>query len=149
MIEKKDVPIDRFVLFSNGAATIYRALDYEVKCEDIDKQIEPKSIAELNLKNRGLDIWGITEWNDYQLCLAYLIKRGLRVRNCILCKNNQNVDYYSKYICIKYKELGLRGARPPQTKAWNCQGFEPIQKLISIPLSELEQNISEVFIQQE
>lgn len=56
-IRKRDVPIDRFILFKSGAATIYRAMDHIVMCDKLNQRVNPDSLAELNMKC-GIDVWG-------------------------------------------------------------------------------------------
>ena len=151
LIRKKDIPIDRFVLFKSGAATIYRAVENIVMCDKLNQRAEPNSVRELNMRG-SIDIWGdLTErkqLNSYQAGLVYLVKKGLDIRNCILCKFNKFNDYYSNYICILYKSLGAESPKPRQSTANRCPRYELNQSLMNHSLSELEKNISEVLMQE-
>ena len=146
-IRKKDTPIDRFVLFRNGAATILRSTEYIIMCDKLNQKVHKDSVVELNMKG-GFDIWGyLSETNQldsYQTGLVYLVKKGLTIRNCILCKYYKFNDYYDRYICILYKSLGAQSPQPRQTTANTCSRYELNQELLNHPLSELEKEVSEV-----
>lgn len=146
-IKKNDVPIDRFVLFRSGAATVYRADDYEVLCGQRNQRVEPNSIRELNMRG-GIDIWGDLVANNkldaYQTGLVYLRKKGLQFKNCILCKYYKLNYTGDNYICILYKNLGLQSRKPKQSKAKDCPRYEDNPELMSHSLSELEKEVSEV-----
>ena len=90
----------------------------------------------------GYDIQGDDKLDSYQQGLVYLVKKGLSIKNCIVCKFYKYNEYYSKYICTLYKVLGARF--PKQSMANTCPRYELNQELISHPLSELEEGISEV-----
>ena len=140
-IRKKDIPIDRFVLFRSGAVTIHRATEYIVMCDKLNVRVHSNSVRELNMKG-GDDIWGDDKLDSYQQGLVYLVKKGLSIKNCILCKFYKYNEYYSKYICTLYKVLGTRF--PKQSMANTCPRYELNQELINHPLSELEEGLSEV-----
>lgn len=147
-IRKKDVPIDRFVLYRNGAAKVYRALDYLVLCENINQRCDSNSIAELNLRPRGIEIWGMHDQNGtldaYQTGLLYFVKKGMSIRNCVLCKYRKYNDFYNSYICILHKELGQKYKFPNQTMANRCQRYELSPELRNYTLEDFEKEVSEV-----
>ncbi|MBR6492195.1 MAG: hypothetical protein IKT02_07715 [Bacteroidales bacterium] len=146
-IKKKDMPIDRFILFRNGAAIIHRAVDYVVMCDKLNKRVDPNSVRELNMRG-GIDIWGSLAANkqldSYQTGLVYLLKKGLVIKNCILCKFYRFNDFHNSYICILYKSLGAQSPKPRQSMANTCPRYELNQELMNHPLSELEKEVSEV-----
>ena len=146
-IKKKDIPIDRFVLFKTGAAKVYRALDYNVMCDRINQRVHSQSIQELNMKER-IDIWGdiatTHRLDSYQTGLVYFVKKGIPIKNCILCRYYKYNDYYSNYICVLYKTLGAPSPFTHQTIANTCPRYELNQELMNHPLSELEKEVSEV-----
>lgn len=144
IIRKKNIPINRFVLFQNGVAKIYRALDYAIYCDKLYQKSYQQSAIELNFRNHEMDIWGDGALTTYELGLTYLLKKGWAIKNCILCKYNRFNEYHMNYICILYKTLGLGKPSPPQTTAKNCVRFEINQRLLKIPLSELEKDFSEI-----
>ena len=147
-IRKKDIPIERFVLFKNGAAIVYKSIDYVVTCDELNKRHAPNSVKELNMKDNGIDLWGNfaekKQLDSYQIGLVYLIKKGLTIKNCILCKFRKYNDVYCRYICIRYKSLGADHMFPKQSMANTCNLYELDQELINHPLSELETVVSEV-----
>lgn len=148
-IRKKDIPIDRFVLFRSGAATIYRATEYIVMCDKLNQRVQPNSVRELNMRG-GIDIWGDLVANNkldsFQQGLVYLVKKGLFIKNCILCKFYKYNDRYDRYICILYKsmEWGKTTPQPRQSMANTCPRYELNQELMNHPLSELEKEVAEV-----
>jgi hypothetical protein len=148
-IKKRDVPIDRFVLFKSGAATIYRAVDYIVMCDKLNQRVNPDSLAELNMKG-GIDIWGDlvvdNKLDSYQTGLVYLVKKGFVIKNCILCRFYRFNDRYNCYICILYKSMpfGSISPCPRQSTANKCPRYEVNQDLMNHPLEELEKELSEV-----
>lgn len=145
VIRKKDNPISRFVLFKTGAAMVLKDLDYKINCNKKDLHHLPHSAIELNLKNQGIDIWGLDESNDkldsYQLGLVYLVKKGWDIKNCILCEHYKYNDFYANHICILYKKLALDTNRPKQTRANRCQYFELNQVLMNHNIDEIESDI--------
>lgn len=145
---KDNVPIDRFILFKTGSVIVHRALDYVVYCKDKNKRIDPRSVVELNMRDRGIDIWGVEEeankLNSYQAGLVYLTKKGMNIRNCILCKYYKFNESYSKHFCILYKVNGIGIPCPKQNEAKKCPRFELNPTLMNHSLSELEKEISEV-----
>ena len=151
-IRKKDNPISRFVLFKNGAAQLFRNLDYIVMCDQINKQFHPQSVMELNVKRHKIDIWGTEEMesnqmNSFQTGLVYAIKKGMFIRNCILCKYYKYNESLGNHICILYKVNGIGIPNPTQTVAIRCQRYEVNENLMNHSLSELEKDVSEVPMQ--
>lgn len=148
IFRKDNVPIDRFVLFKTGSVIVHRALDYVVYCKDINKRIDSRSVVELNMRDRGIDIWGIEEetnrLNSYQAGLVYLAKKGMNIKNCILCKYYKFNESYDKHFCILYKVNGIGIPCPKQNVAKKCPRFELNPTLMNHSLSELEKDISEV-----
>lgn len=146
-VRKNDVPIERFVLFGNGKAYIHKAYEYEIYCDQIDKKFNPNSVCELNIKDSGIELWGEYERNkildSYTAGLVYLIKKGWKIRNCILCKFRK-YNECSGYICIRYKSLGAQYKDAKQVNANSCPYYEIDQEKQNHPLSELEKIISEV-----
>ena len=149
-IKKKDVPITRFILFRNGAAKVIGASEYAITCDYLDKRVHPQSIRELNIKGSGIDIWGINEddgtLDTYQTGLVYLVKKGVDIRNCILCKFYRYNEWKNTHICIRYKSLGEKYHFPKQTTAKDCPLYEKDPALLNHELSELEKEVSEVLM---
>lgn len=147
-IRKKDVPIDRFILFRNWAAKVYNAMNYEVLCGSLNQRCNSDSVAELNMRPHGINIWGMQNQKEtldaYQMGLLYFVKKGMPIRNCILCKYRKYNDAYNKFVCVLYKKLGHESPFPGQAKANQCPQYElsPIFKDYS--LSDLEKEVSEV-----
>lgn len=147
-IRKTDIPIDRFVLFKNGAAKVYKAIYDEVHCDMINKKMHSNSRVELNMIDQGIDIWADKVIDDsldsYQTGLLYLVKKGMNIRNCILCNFYKYNDYFDSYMCILYKSLGLQDRFPKQSTANECQRYELNQQLMRHPLDEIEKVVFEL-----
>ena len=145
-IRKSDVPITRMALFANGAVKIHRAIDYDVYCDKIGQRIYPNSIVEINMTS-GIDIWGDLVANNqldsYQRGLVYLVKKGMTIKNCILCRFYKFNDFYNRHICILYKSIGSPSPFPKQTVANTCPKYELNQVLTNHPQSEFD-DISDV-----
>lgn len=149
-MRKTGVPIDRFVLFKNGAATVYNALDYFVLCENANLRCNFDSVAELNMRPHGINLWGMQNQNkqldSYQTGLLYFVKKGMLIRNCILCKYRKYNEAYNHFVCVLYKTLGHDSPFPRQTMANHCQRYEMSPVLNNYSLSDLEKEVSEVVV---
>ena len=147
-IRKRDVPITRFFLFGSGAAKVISATEYFVMCDKLNQKVHPESIRELNLKGSGIDIWGINEedgtLDSYQTGLVYFVKKGLDIKNCILCKFYKYNEWQNTHVCIRYKTLGEQYHFPKQTTARNCPLYEKDPVLMNHSIEELEKEVSEV-----
>lgn len=127
--------IRRFVLFKGDGVKVYRY----VTCDKRNKRIKPDSICELNMKEyEGMDNFDYTlDFSDYGL--MYLVQKGMKIRNCILCKFREYRGNFGfgGYICTRSNRF-----------FWNnntCPDYHIDQeKIDKYPLSELEKIISEV-----
>lgn len=146
LIRISNMPIDRFVLFKNGAAKVYKASDYFVTCDKINSYCHHNSEVELNMRGQRIDLWGDNvvsgKLDSYQKGLIFLVKKGMTIRNCILCKFYKYNISYSAPICILYKKLELGSPFPKQTMANKCQQFELNPELLSHSIKELEKEVS-------
>lgn len=124
------------------------ASEYAITCDSLNKRVHPQSIRELNIKGSGIDIWGINEdkgtLDTYQTGLVYLVKKGVDIRNCILCKFYRYNEWQNTHVCIRYKSLGEKYHFPKQTTARDCPQYEKDPVLLNHELSELEKDVSEV-----
>lgn len=147
-LKKNDVPITRFILYVSGAAKVLHSTDYIVMCDKLNQRVDPKSFRELNLVGFGIEIWGTIEeenkLDSYQTGLIYLVKKGLEIKNCILCRFYKYNEWRGIHVCVLYKSLGEQFHYPKQTTARNCPQYEISQRFINHPLSELEDIVSEV-----
>ena len=147
-IRKNDIPIDRFVLFNSGAAIVYNALDYSVLCESMNQRYKSNSVAELNMRPQGINIWGMHNQSEtldaYQTGLLYFVKKGMPIRNCILCRYRKYNDAYNNFVCVLYKKLGHESPFPKQTMGNHCQQYELSPELRNYTLEDLEKEVSKV-----
>lgn len=147
-IRKEDVPINRLALFKNGAIKISKAIDYEICCDLLHHKVYPNSVLELNMKDVGIDIWGDCAQNQtldaYQLGLVYLVKRGISLRNCIICKYRKYNNAYDQYMCIRYKELNPSNRFPSQTCANKCPLYELNSELINWTPKDIDKLFYEI-----
>ena len=81
---------------------------------------------------------------DYQIGLVYLVKKGLDIKNCILCRFYKYNEWQNTHVCIRYKSLGEKYHFPKQTFAKDCPKYDDNPVLLNHSLSELEEMVSEV-----
>ena len=143
-VRRYDIPISRFVLFKNGAAKVYSAVNYLVHCDYAFKKYHKDSIAELNLRGHSVDIWGTDTLNSYQAGLVYLRKKGYPIRNCILCDLYRFNDFHKRFICIMYRKHGHIVPPSTQINAIKCPDYRENQRLTNYPDEELNKLISEL-----
>lgn len=141
------VPIIRFILHKNGKAFV----DRDLCCDNMYVQSNPYSIVELNIAYDST----LSEINNpdkclntYQTGLTYLVKKGWKLKNCILCKFYRYSDYYTTSICILYKKLLLNNPTPEQTRAANCQQYEINERVLNYPIEELEKTVREIYFRE-
>lgn len=140
--------IIRFSLFKNWAAKVDEIINeqYVLTCADANIKIYRESIRELNLKEKFITVDEEKEIrpNPFQQGLVYLVKKGLPIRNCIICEYYRHNEFRLSSLCILYKHLQLPNSKPRQSTANECSKFRLNQSLMEIPLSVLEENILEV-----
>ncbi|MBR3495819.1 MAG: hypothetical protein IKH37_03700 [Prevotella sp.] len=123
----------RFILNKNDTVTVKF-----VTCEDLNKRFDPEAVRELNID----EYFYQPNQLDSDLCwkgLVYLMKKGLTLRNCFLCK------YYKYYKFKEYSICRLKPyLRPKQETAISCPNYLIWNQYLVYPLSELEKEISEV-----
>ena len=94
-----------------------------------------------------IDIWGNNDDNtldSYQKGLVYLVKKGMDIKNCILCRFYKYNEWQNTHVCIRYKSLGEKFHFPEQTTARDCPLYEIDRRFLNHSLSELEKEVSEV-----
>lgn len=136
------IPVERFILYNSG-----KAFREQLYCGMIDKRIRPKSAVELNVRTREFGIGEINWQSDidtYEKGLLYLTRKGMPIRNCILCRNYVYNDYLSRCMCKLYRIIGLKDPCPEQSEASICERYELSEKLKNYPLSKLEEDVSRV-----
>ncbi len=72
------------------------------------------------------------------------MRKGVLVRNCILCKYFVFNQVYGIHICKLYKVLGAASPSPEETWANTCNRYELTPDLMKIPNYYLDNNFSEV-----
>ena len=140
--------ITRFSLFKSWAAIVDEIINrqYFLTCADANTKIYPYSIRELNLKEKFITVDEEKEiWiTPFQQGLVYFAKKGLPIRNCIICEYYKYNEFRCSSLCILYKHLQLPDSKPRQSTANDCSKFRLNQALMNISLSVLEENILEV-----
>ena len=86
---------------------------------------------------------GITVAENLFLGEIGQFKKGMNIKNCILCKFYK-YEWCGKYLCIRYKSLGEKYHFPKQTTAKTCPSYKENQNLLKHSLSELEKEVLEV-----
>lgn len=118
-MQLKKRPIDRFILHASGGATTQT-----IYCKDVNVRIEKDSIEELNVNTNKLlnYLQSFYDRAFLMVGLIYLKRKGVDVRNCLLCKFYCLHHYYYTPICKLYKKYGTPKS-PKQTSAMKCQYF--------------------------
>ena len=146
-IKKNDIPITRFILYENGAANVLSSINYIITCDKVNQRVDRCSVRELNLMKTRIDIWGNNDDNtldSYQKGLVYLVKKGMDIKNCILCRFYKYNEWQNTHVCTRYKSLGEKFHFPKQTTARDCPLYEIDRRFLNHSLSELEKEVSEV-----
>lgn len=118
-MQLKKRPIDRFILHASGGATTQT-----IYCKDVNVRIEKDSIAELNVNTNKLlnYLQSFYDRAFLMVGLIYLKRKGVDVRNCLLCKFYCLHHYYYTPICKLYIKYGTPKS-PEQTSAMECHYY--------------------------
>jgi hypothetical protein len=132
----------RVIINKNGLARFPPV----VKCGMVNKKYDPNSVLELNVLPMDLihDVAPQMDPIPIQIGLAYAVKKGLSIRNCMLCHFYKFNKWQSRYICIKYEKLGLENSHPEQKRAITCNEYKPSQAIESYTLQDLKKVVSEI-----
>ena len=132
----------RVIINKNGLARFLPV----VKCGMVNKKYDPNSVLELNVlpMDHIHDVAPQMDPNPIQIGLAYAVKKGLSIRNCMLCHFYKFNEWQSRYICIKYKKLGLENSHPEQKRAITCNEYKPSQAIEKYSLLDLQKVVSEI-----
>lgn len=133
-------PISRFILYKSGLVKILK----ELTCSELNIQLGKNPVAELNLYSDYVPISGRYRLNQYKTGLVYLLKKGIEIKNCILCKFFKYSESCQRSICILHEELGHQSPFAEQAMAVQCPRFEIDPWFMEIPLSKFENYVSEV-----
>lgn len=142
---KADIDITRVIIFPDGLSTFLS--HGEVKCGMMNKKYDPKSLLEFNVKSFP----HLHEGSSSQILLlpsqvglAWAVKKGMSIRNCMLCNWYRYNDSLGKYMCIKYKKLGQEFKFPKQNYAMKCNEYVYSFELNRCTLADLQKLGSEV-----
>ena len=137
-------PIERFILHASGGATTK-----QISCKYLNTRIEKDSIAELNLNLVKGNRHQIYHGSKAYLCagLYYLRKKGMDVKNCLICKyykeGSYSNFYYNEPICSLYKKCETP-RNPKQSSAIKCQYFSISSDIIKMIEPFLYEVVSEL-----
>lgn len=136
---KVHIPVARFILYNSGKAYVE-----QLHCGMIDKRIKPQSAVELNVRTHEFDIGELkgpnTILGTYEKGLVYLKKKGMPIRNCILCRH-----YNYDHTCRKFNiHIDNPPLFPEQSQANICEHYELNEELTNYTLSKLEEDVSRV-----
>ena len=113
--------IYRFILHSSEGATITMK-----KCGNMSDIVEHDSIAELNINGDIIRKYpSLFDWAprpELIVGLIYLKRKGLDIKNCLLCKFHCINNYDNTSLCKLYKKYGTPKS-PRQTSAKQCQYY--------------------------
>lgn len=121
--------IDRFIYFKKGTCYVPQ-LHEIITCDMRNEKINPHSYIELNLSST--DYLGAP--NTFHVGLVYLKKKGLDIKNCLLCKYYIGYDKLSLVQDTPFCSLSKRfhtDRFPTQDKAKECQYYFEDKELIN------------------
>lgn len=142
---KTDLSITRVVISPEGTGVFLN--HGEVKCGMMNKKYNPKSIFECNVLSFPVlheNSSSPTQLLPTQVGLVWAVKKGMQIKNCMLCNSYKFNVYYGKYICIKYKNLGQKFMFPKQYYAKECKEYAYSYVLDRCTLADLQVLASEV-----
>lgn len=141
-VKKDDIPITRFVYYKTGKAFVYRALDYIIYCDKIHEKVKSSSLYELNLRSGFCDDGLAIE--DYNLGLLYLLRKGVEIKNCSLCRFYKYNEFKNSMICVLYKQLQLEHFKPKLEYASQGNRFTIKSEYDQYTIEVLKKYVSEV-----
>jgi len=141
--KKNDIEIIRVIINRNYKA---RFILHGFNCGMINLRADPQSVLELNVLTLShvKAIYPNMNLNPSQIGLAFAEKKGMPIRNCMLCDSYRFNEYYNKSICVKYKFLALDSPFPQQEFAEKCGKYRHSQYIESLTLADLQKVASEV-----
>jgi hypothetical protein len=79
-----------------------------------------------------------------QIGLAWAEKKGMKIRNCMLCNSYRYNEWYGKYMCISYKKLGQDHMFPKTYMATTCVEYRHSYEIEKLTIADLQRFASEV-----
>lgn len=141
---KTDMNVTRVVVYETGVCRFYRF--GEVKCGMLNVKYDPKSKYEFNVipMSRMAVISPRCNLLPQQIGLAWAEKKGMKIRNCMLCNSYRYNEWYDKYMCISYKKLGQDHIFPKPSMATTCVEYRHSFELERMTIADLQRFASEV-----
>lgn len=141
---KTDMNVTRVVVYETGVCRFYRF--GEVKCGMLNVKYDPKSKYEFNVipMSRMAVISPRCNLLPQQIGLAWAEKKGMKIRNCMLCNSYRYNEWYGKYMCISYKKLGQDHIFPKPSMATTCVEYRHSFELERMTIADLQRFASEV-----
>ena len=143
-IRKKDMVVTRVVVYETGRCLFYN--HGEVKCDILNIKYDPKSKYEFNVISTGRMAAISPQCNllPQQIGLAWAEKKGMKIRNCMLCNSYRYNEWYGKYMCISYKKLGQDHMFPKTYMATTCVEYRHSYEIEKLTIADLQRFASEV-----
>ena len=137
--------ITRVVIYEDGISRFFS--HGEVKCEMKDKKYDQKSACEFNVMNTSRLIEELTPQKmllPQQICLALAEKKGMKIKNCMLCNSYRYNEFKNRYMCINYKKLDLDHMYPKPIMAKDCNYYRHSVEIEGYSLAFLQRLATEV-----
>ena len=147
-MEKKRIngmSITRVIVYEDGISRFFS--HGEVKCEMKDNKIDQKSVYEFNVLNTSRLIEELTPQKmllPQQIGLALAERKGLKIRNCMLCNSYRYNEFRNRYMCINYKKIDLDHMYPKPIMARNCIYYRQSVEIAGYSLTDLQRLATEV-----
>ena len=141
---KTDMVVTRVVVYESGACFFYS--HGEVKCGMLNVKYDPKSKYEFNVISTGRMAVITPQCNllPQQIGLAWAEKKGMTIRNCMLCNSYRYNEWKGRYMCISYKKLGQDHIYPKPSMATKCIEYRLSYEIVKLTIADLQRFASEV-----
>jgi len=141
---KKDMDVTRVVVYETGLCRFYS--HGQVNCGMLNVKYNPKSKYEFNVISIGR--MAVNSLQPYllpqQIGLAWAEKKGMKIRNCMLCNSYRYNEWWGKYMCISYKKLGQDHMFPKLSMATTCVEYRHSYEIEKLTIADLQRYASEV-----
>lgn len=147
-VEKKRIngmSITRVVIYEDGTSRFFS--HGEVKCEMKDQKYDRNSVCEYNVLDISRLIEVLTPQKmllPQQIGLALAERKGLKIRNCMLCNSYRYNEFKNRYMCINYKKLDIDHMYPKPIMAKDCPFYRHSIEIAGYSLAFLQRLATEV-----
>lgn len=137
-----DMNVTRVVVYETGLSYCYR--HGQVKCGMLNIKYDPKSKYEFNVISTSRMVVISCNLLPQQIGLAWAEKKGMNIRNCMLCNSYRYNEWKGGCMCISYKKLGQDHMFPKPSMATTCSEYRHSYEIEKLTIANLQRFASEV-----